>query len=136
MIGKVLINVVNKERVIFLFVGFSAVGLDLITYYFLLHNGGLDLDVAKMAGFLAGAAFAYFANRYFTFSHSGSMALSMVKFVLLYAVTLALNILSNNLMFHWLLGFDYRLFVSFLFATSLSTIANYVGMKFYVFRKK
>ena len=136
MIGKVLINVVNQERVIFLFVGFSAVGIDLITYYFLFHIVGLNLDVAKTAGFLGGAAFAYFANRYFTFSHSGSMARSMVKFVLLYAVTLTLNILSNNLMFHWLLGVDYRLILSFLFATSLSTIANYIGMKFYVFRKK
>ena len=136
MIGKVLINMVNQERVIFLFVGSSAVGVDLITYYFLFHAVGLNLDAAKTAGFLSGATFAYFANRYFTFSHSGPMAHSMVKFVLLYAVTLALNILSNNLMFHWLLGVDYRLILSFLFATSLSTIANYVGMKFYVFRKK
>ena len=133
--AKPLVNVVGKERANFLLVGFSAVGIDLSVYYLLFNMMAIGINISKIAGFLSGAIFAYFANRYFTFSHSGAMAPSMVRFILLYAATLALNIYSNNQMFHWLLNFDYHLIISFLFATSLSTVANYIGMKFYVFRK-
>ena len=61
---------IKRELVIFLIVGASTVLVDLMTYRGLIQFQVMEVDMAKATGFLVGTLFAYFANRFWSFSHN------------------------------------------------------------------
>jgi putative flippase GtrA len=87
---------IKCELTIFLIVGILTVIIDFLTYRGLLWAQLLDLDSAKGLGFLTGTIFAYFANCSWTFSHNTHDIGSIWRFVILYALTLSLNVLVNS----------------------------------------
>lgn len=134
----------------FLVVGGITVAIDYAVYTTLLWLG-LTHNPAKAAGFIAGAIFAYVANRLFTFkgntlagTFSAEALKSYAAFTALYLSTLAINVASNAL-FLWL-GDVIRpyiwpscpqgliVFGAFGGATVISAALNFVGMKFFVFK--
>lgn len=48
---------------------------------------------------------------------------------------MTLNILTNRFVIDFLSEFEYKLIIAFLIATSISTILNFIGLKFFVFRE-
>lgn len=117
-------------------IGFATVGLDFVAYQLLLMLG-LDVTVSKTVSFLAGAVFAFFANRTFTFRAAGG-ASALFKFALVYLTSLLVNVTVNGVALAALKGLlpmAAGLLIAWFIATGTSAAVNFFGMKFYVFRK-
>lgn len=123
---------IRREVSLFLIVGGTTVLVDFASYQLLLLSGVLDIDFAKATSFLIGTIFAYFANRFWTFSHKSPAHRSIARFAVLYASTLAVNVGVNALALQWYQGIG-AIQLAFLFATGTSAVLNFIGMKFFVF---
>ena len=108
--------------------GFSAVATDLLTYYIMLNF--LPTNIAKGISFLLGTIVAYIINKYWTFEKKEKSYKEMTKFAILYASTLGANVVTNKVVLDM---FNITI-LAFLIATAVSTVLNFIGQKFWVFR--
>ncbi len=143
-------NSLKREVGLFLIVGMTAVTTDLGSYYLLL--GHLHPAVAKAISFVTGSAVAFIMNKFWTFAKYTHSYVEIAKFVLLYTVTLIANVTTNdfflinfNSLHHALLfsvgikrevdiNPSLLVFLAFLVATAVSTILNFIGQKWWVFK--
>ena len=132
---NILAKLLEYEVARFLIVGGTTVLIDLI-YYFILIYMGFDTPLSKGVSFSVGAVFAYFANRNYTFQSSMGGFFRFTVFILLYLSTLAVNVVSNEIVLKLTSQINGSLMISFLIATSLSATLNFVGMKYIVFKAK
>jgi putative flippase GtrA len=114
----------------FALVGGIAVAIDGATYYTLVRFGSLDPVASKRISFATGAAWAFFANKFFTFQTRGFALQQPVFFTLVYLVGWLLNSVVHDLV----LRACHQPVVAFLAATSISTMTNFAGQKWLVFR--
>lgn len=122
----------NREIRRFIVVGSTTVAIDFFTYGAMLLLG-MAIASAKAIGFATGMLFAWVANRIWTFSAGGGWA-RFAGFTALYMVTLAINVSANQIGVSLLGTEKFDIVMAFLFATGLSATANFLGMKFVVFR--
>lgn len=127
---------IRREAATFLVVGGVTVLVDFASYTLLQSWIRLPVDVAKGLGFLIGTAFAYFANRHWTFGHQEPARGSAWRFALLYGITLAFNVLVNAASLHAMQGMAWDRQGAFLLATGVSASLNFLGMKYLVFRQR
>lgn len=121
-------NKLGKELRRFILAGLSAVATDLSLYYIMLNF--LDHDVAKAISFLLGTVVAFFINKYWTFEKHVKSYRELVQFGILYTVTLGLNVMTNR----YILDITEIILLAFLLATGVSTVCNFLGQKFWVFK--
>ena len=130
---------IRRELAIFLIVGTLTVLLDFAVYRALVTWAATNVDAAKGISFLSGTVFAYFANRHWTFGQQAAPAGSAWRFAVLYATTLAANVVLNAGV---LAGLSHAsdsyspvmaVQLAFLLATAVSAVLNFFGMKFFVF---
>lgn len=121
---------IRKELSRFLVAGISAVATDMGTYFLFL--GIMNSAPAKALSFLCGSVVAYVINKYWTFEVSRRSYGEMCRFSLLYFSTLVANVGVNKLT---LTVLPKMVLVAFLAATATSTILNFIGQKWWVFRK-
>jgi putative flippase GtrA len=112
----------------FLVAGFSAVGTDLVMYYILLNF--LNTVTSKAISFLLGTIVAFIINKYWTFEKHEKSVKEIVKFGILYSCTLGVNVLTNKIV----IDNTSIVFLAFLVATGVSTVLNFLGQKFWVFK--
>ena len=117
----------KKQLIRFLFAGFSAVLVDLVSYYILLNF--FNFNLAKTISFIFGSIVAFTVNKYWTFEQYIKNLSEIIRFTSLYSLTLALNIIANRIS----LVLTDMLLLSFIIATTASTIVNFIGQKFWVF---
>ena len=118
----------------FLVVGGGAALLDLVTYL-LLKFVGVSAPIAKGTSFVVASAVAYQGNKHFTYRRKAAGRASVLAFGLLYAATLALNVLVNQALLSVLpLRDDIRVFVAWALATAASASVNFAGTKMFIFR--
>ena len=127
---------IKKELGVFLIVGISTVVVDYIFYKGMVALQWTTIDMAKAFGFIVGTLFAYLANRFWTFSHKEISNNSILKFALLYSITLSANVLINSQLLAFLDNVDYGTQLAFFCATGASATLNFIGMKFIVFRPR
>lgn len=120
----------KKEIKRFLAVGCCAVGTDCGIYFLLIR--WLSHSPAKAASFFCGTIVAYLLNKYWTFEQRKKSYAEIVRFVFLYISTLGVNVLVNKIS---LIAFPKALVFSFLAATASSTVLNFIGQKWWVFKK-
>lgn len=121
----------NRELPRFLVAGFSAVATDFVSYLMLIEY--LDKPYAKGISFVLGSVVAFLVNKYWTFSSGRAHSVNEIfKFGALYMSTLIANVLVNQVA---LFIFPALLMLAFLMATGTSTVLNFLGMKFWVFKK-
>ena len=123
-------NKLKKELRRFLIAGLSAVGTDFITYYIMLNFLHLYIDIAKTLSFILGTVVAFVVNKYWTFERYEKSYKQIFQFTILYSTTLFVNVMVNRLA----LDFAELFFLAFLIATGASTILNFVGQKWWVFK--
>ena len=116
----------------FILVGICSVTIDLIFYYLFIYFDIFDPNNSKRLSFIIGAIFAFFANRSYVFRISEKKISQFVLFGLLYFCSFILNSLVHDYVY---LLTSITL-ISFLFATAVSTITNFLGQKFVIFKKK
>ena len=121
----------RKQFTRFLISGFSAVGTDTTVYFgfftLLGHNS------AKALSFIAGSIVAFLMNKFYTFEKHSLSLIEVTKFIILYIITLTVNV-GTNAGFLNILG-DRIVWIPFLIAASISTVLNFIGQKFWVFKK-
>jgi putative flippase GtrA len=93
---------IRRELPIFLVVGILTVLIDFLTYRGLIWVQLFGVDIAKGIGFLVGTLFAYFANRFWTFSHKDHADGSIWRFIVIYSISLVVNVYVNSLLINWL----------------------------------
>ena len=123
------ISKTKRELKRFIIAGLFAVGTDLISYYLLLNI--LTHNYAKGISFLFGTIVAYFINKFWTFQKNEKSFKELIQFGLLYFFTLILNVIVNNITLE--LSGNIVL-LAFIVATTTSTILNFVGQKWWVFK--
>ncbi len=111
-------------------VGIMSVIIDAVVYFMCINMDFLSPENAKRTGFVSGAIFGFFMNRDFTFRVETKNLKQPIRFAGLYMTSFLANSLSHDLIF---LQFQVP-FLSFIIATAVSTIINYVGQRYYVFR--
>jgi putative flippase GtrA len=122
----------SKEIRFFLLIGILTVLIDYLVY-FLSRKLITNTSQAKAFGFISGTVFAFLANRNITFRNHNNIWGHLYKFIILYSGTLFINVTINNNLLNWLTDFHYKVQLSFLIATAISAIINFVGMKHFVF---
>ena len=146
-------RVVIKQITKFIIIGLSAVVVDLIIYYTLSEFLKINVNVAKACSFLTGTFYTYYLNKRWTWRMADKGNKGMfLTFVMIYMVSLGLNLLVNHLCltgfpkFNFdfgittetqyinFLSFKGNKFLAFFFATLASAFLNFFGQKFLVFK--
>lgn len=125
---------IKREFGVFLIVGSMTVMFDFATYRSLVWTGAVGIDFSKAIGFLVGTLFAYFANKIWTFGRQTYAPGSLVRFMLLYTITLCINVLVNAGCLMLFSTLSIAIQTAFLIATAISAALNFLGMKFLVFK--
>ena len=111
----------------------STVLVDYSLYLFLLNTSSLNIDFCKTISFLVGTLYAYITNKIYTFKSNVTFINSIYKFILLYTTTLFVNVFTNSLLLNYFNKFALQL--AFIISTFLSASINFLGMKYFVFKK-
>lgn len=120
-----------KEILRFLVGGGSAVITDFIGYH-VMCGLGLDVNLSKAISYVMGAAVGFVINKLWTFQSKRFRMSEIVIYILLYAFSAGINTLVNHIFLN-LTGIK---LVAFLIATGFSTVINFIGQKFIVFRRR
>ncbi len=123
-------SIKSKELLRFLVGGGSAVVTDYILYN-LFSSAGLGLSASKAISFVCGAGVGFVINKLWTFESKEFSKAEIFRYILLYAVTATVNTLVNKAV----LSIFHIKLIAFLGATAVSTVLNFLGQKFYVFKK-
>jgi len=107
--------------------------VDLGTYYALSVRFDIDADRAKAISYLAGVIIGFALNKWWTFESARRSWTEPASYLLLYLVTLVVNVACNRLALD-MFGEDGRL-IAYVFATGVTTVLNFVGMRLVTFRR-
>lgn len=116
----------------FLIVGVCSVTIDFLFYYFFIYFNFFDPNNAKRLSFIIGAIFAFYANRNYVFQVNEKKFSQYIMFSILYFTSFILNSVVHDFVYL----FSNLTLISFLCATMVSTITNFTGQKFLIFKNK
>jgi putative flippase GtrA len=123
----------RKQFFRYLISGFSAVGIDTFGYF--TSYSVIGHNPAKTISFIAGSLMAFLMNKYFTFKKRQLSWVEAMKFLVLYISTLGANVGTNAS----IVSLDNKsrvvIILAFLIASGLSTMLNFIGQKYWVFKK-
>jgi gtrA family protein len=124
------LNSINKQEILkFLVGGGTAVIVDFFTYKIFMILG-LERTIAKTLSFICGSIVGFIINKYWTFKSPKFQIKEILKYTVLYILTAFINSQVNK---YTLLLFGNEIF-AFLCATGVSTILNFLGQKFLIFK--
>jgi putative flippase GtrA len=116
----------------FLIVGLLCVATDLCVYAVLARWFGLSIHWSKAISYLAGVAVGFVLNKTWTFQSARRTWIEPVSYLLLYTVTLGVNVGCNSWVLAW---FADQTVLAFVVATGVTTVLNFLGMRLVTFRK-
>ena len=120
----------DKSIYRFLFVGGISTAIDFFIYIVIRLFVGTS--VGKLLSMLCANLFSYFMNKKWTFSSKQNNSAKLVGiYILSQIVNIGTNVITNTLMFQ-LTG---MVVLSFVIATSVAMIVNFLCQKLYVFKK-
>ncbi len=120
-------------------IGGISVCLDYIVYSSLIDLG-LGLLLAKGVSFCVGLVFGFLGNKFWTFRSRREFWSEWGSYLLIYTVTLVINIYTNSIVYNFLTDGRSEIsskahIIAFLSATSVTTIINYLGIRLITFKK-
>jgi putative flippase GtrA len=125
---------IRRELGFFVVNGLISVAIAYGVYRGLIANG-MMIEVANGIAYLAGMAYGFFANKHLAFRDGGAVSLGKVaRYGLLHTGTLLVNVGINSAVLDILRGQPGYLPAAFFAAITVSTVLNFLGMKFWVFK--
>ena len=122
----------KKTDLYFILAGIFAVLVDYLVYIFI--NNYFNISLSKGISFFCGVIISWLINSTLTFKTLKKKLIKFIKYLIILVVTMFLNI-NVNLICLGLIQNKYAILISFLIATSCSTIANFIFFKYWVFEK-
>ena len=125
----------TKEGLFFLIAGLSAVFIDYFFYIITLKVIGPI--ISKILGFYLGVIISFVINSLCTFKKEGKKFLSkkyFFRYLILLSLSMLINVMANYLVINSFHQIRNITFLAFSFATFLSMIFNFIGMKTLVFK--
>jgi len=101
--------------------------------YYGLYAIGLQLDLAKGLGFIAGTTTAYLINRHWTFQAPPSSA-RLIAVAVLYAVTFVVQLGINHFLHMLWADKPWGMPVAFVIAQGTATVVNFIVQRAVIFR--
>jgi putative flippase GtrA len=124
-------NSINKKEMgKYLVAGMLALLTDSVVYFVAFHF--VSYSIAKSISFICGTCTAYFVNKYWTFEKKEKSVREAVRFATLYGTSFFVNVGINKLSLTLFPGF---VLFAFLAATGSSTVLNFIGQKWWVFKR-
>lgn len=123
---------IRRELPRFGLVGITAVGFAYVVYRILLL-AGINVNIANGIAYITGTAFSFFANKSWTFLNASPAVNVIGRFVVLHMGSLVANVLVNWIALFLLIDQPFAIGLAFLAGIFVSTIINFMGMKFFVF---
>lgn len=143
------ISDLKKQLIKFSFIGGLAVLTDLLIYFILLNllpekvfNFIGNEAFAKTISFMCGTFVTYNFNKFWTWKQKDRSNKRFVKFMLLYGISLIVNVGLNSTFLYLMNNYEYIFDVShkylfaFVGASVISATVNFLGQKIWVFKKK
>lgn len=122
----------------FLVIGGSSVAVDLAAYA-LLTLAGLPPSISKGVSYASGMVVGFFGNKLWTFGSARRSLHEPFTYALLYAATFVVNVACNSgaLRLSEVAAMDRApsLALAFFAATGVTTVLNFIGMRFVTFRQ-
>ena len=112
--------------------GFLTVFLDYVLYTFL-KKIFLNVSEAKAISFISGTLLSFLANRIYTFKSLSNIWINLYRFIILYTSTLYINVTINKFLLNYFNYTNLKIQVAFVITTTISSIINFLGMKYFVF---
>jgi putative flippase GtrA len=126
--------VIEKEVLRFSLVGVSTVTVAYIIYRTLVFTG-MDRDISNGLAYGFGVCLSYFANKYWTFNNKKKNHQVLVQFLILHVFSLFACVFINSIAFINLSNNIFRVELAFFLGIATSTLLNFIGMKYFVFKK-
>lgn len=117
----------------FLVVGITCMVVDLMVYRLLGWTLGMRLDVAKAISYWAGVCVGFVGNKLWTFQSQSKSLAEPAAYLAQYFVTMLVNVGCNSLVLT-LLG-PQATALAYITATGVSTVLNFVGLRWFTFRR-
>ena len=130
-------SLLKKQLKGYIISGVLATGTDFVIYS-ILSKWFLGYDTAKTISFFSGTIVAYLYNKYITFGHHEKSFSEITKFLILYSLSMVCNVTINHigiLILDKLVVVKIAVFCAFILATLVSMAINFMGQKFWVFKK-
>jgi putative flippase GtrA len=136
----------KKQAIKFIIIGISAVLTDMFFYYIFLQffpenwNYLSNETISKGLSFLCGFFVTYNFNSKWTWRQQDHSKSKFYKFIVLYSLSLLINVSLNSLTLYVLQNMQLlqsvpnRYFIAFISATGFSSVFNFLGQKFWVFK--
>lgn len=126
---------IKREVAFFVANGLISVAIAYLVYRILI-SGGLPIFLSNGLAYLSGVVYGFLANKKLAFRDASALSFRMLsRYFLWHVFTLMLNVGVNSAVFavieYWMFG----LTISFLLAISITSILNYLGLKYFVFKK-
>ena len=94
----------------------------------------VNYNISKALSYISGSIVAYLLNKYWTFTQLEKSKSEVIRFIILYLFSFGMNVISNKLLIQFTTGFEYSIQLSLFIATGISTVINFIGQKFWVFK--
>jgi putative flippase GtrA len=127
---------IKRELAYFAINGSISVIIAYIVYIGLVRFG-ISMEWSNGIAYLAGMLYGFFGNKKLTFQDQGSAnPVKVASYSALHMSTLFLNVHVNSIMLGHSQGVDNSITFSFLTAIAVSTIVNFIGLRYWVFRPR
>jgi putative flippase GtrA len=103
--------------------------------YRILVSGGLSIELSNGLAYLSGMVYGFLANKKLAFRDVSAISRGMLtRYVLWHAFSLMVNVVVNSVFLAVIGSLVFGLTISFLLAISITTVLNYLGLKYFVFK--
>lgn len=117
----------------FLIVGGISTGVNYAVFFVLLDGLGMRYQLASVCGFLSGVLVGFPLNKAWTYRDSSKMTATVIySYIAVYLASLLINIAAITMLVD-LMHIEPR--IANLVTIIITTMTNFLGTKFWVFRK-
>lgn len=113
----------------FLIVGGSSTFIDFCFY--MIFSIFFPVYISKIVSMTISSIYSFFINRKWTFHSNNKSLLTKLKYI----ITIIINIIVNSLVNQFVFMLTFSKLLSFIFATGVAMIVNYILQKFLVFKE-